>query len=108
MDYVNNTNSCIYVINILRISFVFPYSTVDSVAWTGEGFPFTSSRRNSAMERELSEDNGNEIVFDYFIVVLLEVVTSSLLICGICGSSDAISLCNIDLCMVRHPIVMRM
>jgi len=60
------------------------------------------------MERQLSEDNGNEIVRDYFIVVLLEVVPSSFLVCGICGSNDAISLCNIDLCMVRHPFVMRL
>jgi hypothetical protein len=59
------------------------------------------------MERQLSEENGNEIVCDYFIVVMLEVVTSSLLICGICGSCDAFSLCSIDLCMVRHPFVMR-
>jgi hypothetical protein len=60
------------------------------------------------MERQLSEENGKEIVCDYFIVVMLEVVTSSLLICGICGSRDAFSLCGIDLCVVIHPFVMLM
>ena len=60
------------------------------------------------MDRELSEENGNEIVCDCFVVVMLEVATSSLLIYGICGSCEALSLSNIDLCMVRHPFMMRM
>jgi hypothetical protein len=60
------------------------------------------------MDRELSEENGNEIVRDCFIVVMLEVATSSLFIYGICGTCKAFSLCIIDLCMVRHPFVMHM